>query len=72
MGSDRVGKDPNPIIDEGDPTSTAGITAVSHLCEIMEIYMTLLQPWAIFNRGWAPKLQTRHTSRQPGLYTFRI
>lgn len=36
MGSDLVGKDPNPIFDGGNPTSREGITALAHLCDIME------------------------------------
>lgn len=46
--------DPNPIIDEGNPTSTAGILSVVKLCDILGREMSLEMPRARYLRGWGP------------------
>lgn len=54
MGSDRELEDPNPIIDEGNPTSTAGILAVVKLCDILNREVHLEDARAKYSRGWGP------------------
>lgn len=46
--------DPNPIIDEGNPTSTAGIESIIRLCEILDRDVILDKPRARYRRGWGP------------------
>lgn len=54
MGSDRDTIDPNPIIDEGNPTSTAGVLSIIKLCEILQRDVNLDAPKAQYSRGWGP------------------
>lgn len=44
--------DLNPILDEGNPTSTAGITAALKLCEVLGITFEPKGPRAEYSRGW--------------------
>lgn len=46
--------DPNPILDEGNPTSTAGMPAIIELCDIIGREVHLDPPHAEYSRGWGP------------------
>lgn len=52
MGLDTLLSDPNPILDEGAPTSTRGIENVAIFCDILWIQMTLDPPREIYLHGW--------------------
>lgn len=54
MGSEPNIKDPNPILDEGNPTSTAGLPAIVELCNILRRNVSLDPPHASYIRGWGP------------------
>lgn len=44
--------DPNPIIDEGAPTSTGGIHDATELCNSLGITLELDQPRSRYTHGW--------------------
>lgn len=46
--------DPNPILDEGSPTSTGSVKAASTLCDAIGIPLTLDPPRDVYQRGWGP------------------
>lgn len=50
--------DPNPILDEGNPTSTAGLHAIIRLCASLGRRVELDPPHAEYSRGWALVLLT--------------
>lgn len=54
MGSDRR-PDPNPIIDEGAPTSTGGMRNGAALCDQMDIAFQVDKPRASYLHGWGDK-----------------
>lgn len=45
---------PNPIIDYGNPTSTAGLFSVIGLCRIQNLELDLHRPRTRYNRRWGP------------------
>lgn len=44
--------DPNPILDDGNPTSTGSIASASRLCDLVGISISLDPPRNIYRRGW--------------------
>lgn len=54
MGSGSPIDGPNPILDEGNPTSAAGLHAIIHLCDAIGRNVTLYPPHAEKSRGWGP------------------
>lgn len=46
--------DPNPIIDEGNPTSTAGLHSVLALCKFSGMSSKRLLSKSAYQRGWVP------------------
>lgn len=53
-GFGSVYRRPEPIIDEGNPTSTAGILSIVNLCDILGRELVLDAPRARYMRGWGP------------------
>ena len=51
-GSGKLLPDPNPILDEGAPTSTGGIENATILCDILGIPLSLEPPWERYYHGW--------------------
>lgn len=51
-GLDRLLPDPNPILDEGAPTSTGGIENAATLCDILGIPLVLDPPRDNYLHGW--------------------
>lgn len=51
-GLDRLPPDPNPILDEGAPTSTRGIENANTLCEILGVPLILEPPRERYYQGW--------------------
>lgn len=49
------GDDPNPILDDGNPTSTGIITTASYLCDLLGIPLSLDPPRMTYSRGWGIK-----------------
>lgn len=47
--------DPNHIIDEGNPISTAGLESVIRLFELTGIDLELAPEIAAYMRGWGPE-----------------
>ena len=47
--------DPNPILDEGAPTSTGSVQAAQRLCQIMGISLVLDSPSEVYLHGWGQK-----------------
>lgn len=53
MGSDCTHRDPNPIVHEDNPTSTAGISAIVELCNAIGRRVELEPSHAEYSSGWA-------------------
>lgn len=54
MSSETKLRDPNTILDKGNPTSTAGSPLIIELCEIMGRKVELDAPHAEYCRVWVP------------------
>ena len=52
MGSVKLQTDPNPIIDEGAPSSTGGIINAVTLCDFLGIPLTIFAPREHYEHGW--------------------
>lgn len=54
-GTVTLHTDPNPMLDEGEPTSTCGINDEANLCDALERPMKLRQPREQYSHGWVDK-----------------
>lgn len=76
--------DPNPIIDEGNPTSTAGYSSIVKLCDVLNREVELDEPKALYQRGWGPaasdaasviaawRLHMQDVNRKPVVIVFDV
>ena len=47
--------DPNPVLDEANPTASVGLASAARLCEILGLNIELEQPAFFYERGWGNK-----------------
>ena len=51
-GFAKLGANPNPILDEGSPTTWGGIEDAAYLCDTLEIILNLDPPLGNLSLGW--------------------